>query len=215
MAFVDNGDEELDYEDEDLLETGGPPAALDHPAMRGLDNITEEELEDEDFEDLYGDVNVGIFQAPQPGRAAAFRGSAQNGVPSYGEVDSGNEEEYPIAEEGEEHKPDLHEIREEGFASGRTTGPSSMRPQEGGMQFNTEYAPRGKPEGEVDVGLTSLKPKEEVEQAGRPGSALKTGKSTGPNGTTSIEGGVGRGAPTRVWPPSAGTSGEASELYLL
>lgn len=205
MAFEDTGDEELDYENEDLLDSSHPG----HPAMHGLN---EEQLEDEDYEDLYGDVNVGMFQGQPAAQASAagFRNSVQNGAPSYGDIDSGNEEDYPVSEQAEEPKDDLGETREEGPNSGL-----SAKDKAG------EYGLRGKQGnafGELQAGpSSSLKPKDESDQGlGQPARVApvsKTAKSTGgPNGTGGIEGAAGRGlrqegvAPGG-WPLGSGPAG--------
>lgn len=205
MAFEDTGDEELDYENEDLLDSSHPG----HPAMHGLN---EEQLEDEDYEDLYGDVNVGMFQG-QPaaqGSAGGSRNSVQNGAPSYGDIDSGNEEDYPVSEQAEEPKDDHGGTREELPNSGLSA-----------KDKDVDYGLRGKQGnefGDLQAGnFSHFKPKDENDQGlvqpTRVAPVPKTIKSTGgPNGTGGTEGAAGRGSRHEGgapggWPLGSGPAG--------
>lgn len=104
MAFADNGEDELDYEDDELLETGGLRGGErgGTAAIAGL--MEEEELEDEEYEDLYGDVNVGMFSTTPHSPSHHPLQSGRGGPAVYGDADSGGdeEEEYPTIGDTEE-----------------------------------------------------------------------------------------------------------------
>ncbi|KAH8938563.1 hypothetical protein BDL97_16G090600 [Sphagnum fallax] len=104
MAFADNGEDELDYEDDELLETGGLRGGErgGTAAIAGL--MEEEDLEDEEYEDLYGDVNVGMFSTTPHSPSHHPLQSGRGGPAVYGDADSGGdeEEEYPTIGDTEE-----------------------------------------------------------------------------------------------------------------
>ncbi|CAM6088852.1 unnamed protein product [Calypogeia fissa] len=110
MSYVDNGDDELDYEDEDYTEPGQGYGAHGAGAIAAL---AEDEMEEEeDYEDLYQDVDVNFgfentegvagagvgAQAAGPGAAVGGVGGGRypnnNGVENGAEEDDYGEEEY-------------------------------------------------------------------------------------------------------------------------
>jgi hypothetical protein len=195
MAFQETAEEELDYEN-------------DQPVINDEELLDEEE---EDYEDLYGDVSVGVYGEQPPGQAAAaYHNAAQNGDLGYGDADSVNEEDV-----GDEPKVELVEPREAGVSSlGPGTAPS-VKPQEESVDYQHEYLPQAKDEnlyGDFEPGPSQLKPKDEFEQglgvAARPPSAAKGGKSGGgSNGAAGGEGGAGRGFRPGGWPAGSGPAG--------
>ncbi|CAK9866867.1 unnamed protein product [Sphagnum jensenii] len=66
--------------------------------------MEEEELEDEEYEDLYGDVNVGMFSTTPHSPSHHPLQSGRGGPAVYGDADSGGdeEEEYPTIGDTEE-----------------------------------------------------------------------------------------------------------------
>ena len=203
MAFEDIAEEELDYENEDALDTGLPG----HPVLN------DEELdEEEDYEDLYGDVNVGMYGGQPAGQpAAAYRNAVPNGDLGYGDMDSGNEDE----DVADEPKVELVEPRDAGGNSLRPGVAPAMRPQEESVDYQHEYLPQVKEEnmyGDSEPGPSLGKSKDEFEPGlapvARPPSAPKVVKSiSGPNGTGGGEGGAGRGFHPGGWPAGSGPAG--------
>ncbi|KAL2634952.1 hypothetical protein R1flu_006431 [Riccia fluitans] len=84
MAYVDNGEDELDYEDEDYPETG---RTYSHQPG-AIAALAEDGLEEDDYEDLYQDVDVGFFQNSEgPQAPARYQNSGHNGGEGYAEED--------------------------------------------------------------------------------------------------------------------------------
>ncbi|KAG0623705.1 hypothetical protein M758_3G194700 [Ceratodon purpureus] len=188
MAFQDTAEEELDYEN-------------DQPVINDEELLDED---DDDYEDLYGDVSVGMYGAPAPAPAQVpppYRNAAHNGDIGYGDMDSGNEEE----DVGEEAKAEIVEAR---------PGIAAARPQEESVDFRDEFLPQVKEEslyGDSEPGPSIVKVKEEFEAVkGQGPPVAKGGKSVGgPNGIGGGggEGGAGRGFHPGGWPAGSGPAG--------
>ncbi|KAG6543358.1 hypothetical protein Mapa_015272 [Marchantia paleacea] len=158
MAYVDNGEDELDYEDEDYPETG---RTYTHPTG-AIAALAEDELEEDDYEDLYQDVDVGFFQnsegGPQP--PARFQNSGQNGAEGYGEEDYAEDYERVgrgrPAEEGRYAEEQAYRERTQpGMAQGARNGKVKAE----GDYEQQDYAEGSRAEALVE-------PKEEVGDVG-------------------------------------------------
>lgn len=176
MAFEDPAvDEELDYDNDT---TAPDPGHLpNHPVLDDEEDLVDD---DDDYEDLYGDVNVGMYSAAPP---------PSSNAPPNGDVDSVNEDE--------DGTDDLKV--EFGDA-----GANSSRPQEEIVEY--DYLPDVKEEtlyGDSDVGP---KPRDEQRPAS---SAPKSGKIVGgANGSGGAsEAGRGLHHPGGGWPAGSGPAG--------
>lgn len=196
MAFEGNVlEEDLDYEND------GNGSRLNEVEL--LD-------EEDDFEeDLYGDVNVGVYGAQASGRIAP-----QNG---YGEMDSGNEDEDLL---GESKGALGVEARDARLMSVRHAMAASASPPQESVGYQNDYIAQVKEENsheDTEADPLLSKPKDEFEQGiqlpGRPASVPKGGKNTEIlNGSGGAEGGAGRGPRSEgfhpgSWPAGSGPAG--------
>lgn len=169
MAFEDPAEEELDYDNDDALDPGLPG----HPVLE------DEELDDdEDYEDLYGDVNVGMYAAlpPTSGNVGAPNGDL--------DMDSVNEDENGAEED----------LKAESVEP-RDAGVMPRPPQEESVEY--DYLPDVK---EETLYGDPSKPKDVSDQGPTKASAPKGGKTVG--GANGTDGGAGRG-----WPAGSGPAG--------
>lgn len=175
MAYVDNGDDELDYEDDEFGERGATTGS--GYSGGAIAALADEDVEDEeDFEDLYNDVNVDFFPAP-PGLArqssgrfkGAENGAAAAAAPSAVKVEFAEDEDDDRA--GDASYVEEQAYQERGQETGaraptlgsRRTQAAQGRSGEGvyGQQSFGQAGGRGP--GSVSL-ISTSKPKEENQE---------------------------------------------------
>lgn len=102
MAFEDPAEEELDYDNDDALDPAGLP---------GHAVLEEEDLDDdEDYEDLYGDVNVGMYApaaaAPAPPPSASNAPNGDLEMESLNDDENGDLKDTESGEPAHDYLPD-------------------------------------------------------------------------------------------------------------